>query len=62
MPQSPLAAVGPEFPVAVKLNSDDFRKGGSGIAEMLRPRSMEAAIRAVSSIPSTISRMEKLHE
>jgi len=29
-------AVGPDFPVAVKLNSDDFRKGGFSHAECLR--------------------------
>jgi 2,4-dienoyl-CoA reductase-like NADH-dependent reductase (Old Yellow Enzyme family) len=30
------AAVGPDFPVAVKLNSDDFRKGGFSHAECLQ--------------------------
>jgi len=30
------AAVGPEFPVAVKLNSDDFRKGGFTLDESVK--------------------------
>jgi 2,4-dienoyl-CoA reductase-like NADH-dependent reductase (Old Yellow Enzyme family) len=30
------AAVGPEFPVSVKLNSDDFRKGGFTLEESVR--------------------------
>jgi 2,4-dienoyl-CoA reductase-like NADH-dependent reductase (Old Yellow Enzyme family) len=30
------AAVGADFPVALKLNSDDFRKGGFSHAECLR--------------------------